>query len=150
VIEILGADLRANRVEVRTDLAAERLTVLGHRGQLQEVVINLVTNAMEAMAANPDDTRVLRVKTEQDPRDNVSMTIDDSGPGVPVDQQGHLFDAFITSKSQGMGLGLAICKMIVERHGGHISAVSNAHATGASFRFVLPRDLPTNFAPLST
>jgi signal transduction histidine kinase len=71
----------------------------------------------------------------------------DAGPGIPVDQQGHLFDAFITSKNQGMGLGLAICKMIVERHGGQISAASSEHAMGATFRFVLPRDLPTNLPP---
>jgi signal transduction histidine kinase len=104
-------------------------------------VINLVTNAMDAMATNPDQSRMLLVKTERVRDDKISMTVTDSGPGISPEQRGRLFDAFVTSKSQGMGLGLAICKMIVERHGGQISVASNVASSGASFRLVLPSGL---------
>ena len=141
VLQILGADLRDNSVEVRVNLAAGLPALLGHRGQLQEVVINLVTNAMDAMATNPDQSRMLLVKTERVRDDKISMTVTDSGPGISPEQRGRLFDAFVTSKSQGMGLGLAICKMIMERHGGQISVASNVASSGASFRLVLPSGL---------
>ncbi len=140
VIRILAADIRDNRIEVCTSFAAMLPPVTGHRGQLQEVVINLVINAIEAMTISSGHIRVLLIKTDQCLYDKVSMTIEDSGAGIPSEQLWHLFDAFSTSKGQGMGLGLAICKMIVERHGGQISATSNENAVGACFRFILPTE----------
>jgi signal transduction histidine kinase len=140
VLQILGPDLRDNQIEVNTNSAITPPVVMGHRGQLQEVVINLVINAMEAMTASSAPIRALLLKTEHYLSNEVSVTVQDSGPGISADQLAHLFDAFTSTKSQGMGLGLAICKMIVERHGGEISAISNERAAGASFQFVLPYD----------
>ena len=139
VLEMLKSDLHDNRIKTSIDLAAGLPKILGHHGQLQEVVINLVTNAIEAMSANLERACLLEVKTERH-GDGVAMMVRDSGPGIPSHRMDHLFDAFITSKSDGMGLGLAVCRMIVEHHGGQLSAISGAATTGACFRFVLPGD----------
>jgi C4-dicarboxylate-specific signal transduction histidine kinase len=109
---------------------------MGHRGQLQEVIVNLAHNAIEAMDAVKDDPRVLQVRTEQ--HDNkVVLAVEDSGPGIDPKTLHSIFDAFVTTKPNGMGLGLAICRKIVEDHGGQLSA-SPAHSRGSVFRVVLP------------
>ena len=113
--------------------------VMGHGGQLQEVVINLIQNAIDAMDAVDDGSRVLTVRTERNGNDAISIEIEDSGPGIdPKKSSDDLFDAFFTTKPHGMGLGLAICRMIVERHDGKLS-VSSAEPHGAIFRIELPR-----------
>ena len=113
--------------------------VMGHGGQLQEVVINLIQNAIDAMDAVDDGSRVLTVRTERNGNDAISIEIEDSGPGIdPKKSSDDLFDAFFTTKPHGMGLGLAICRMIVERHDGKLS-VSSAERHGAIFRIELPR-----------
>jgi signal transduction histidine kinase len=104
---------------------------------LQEVLINLVRNAIEAMDAVRDERRVLHVSAERLGGDAVRVQVEDSGPGIDPKQMDTIFDAFVTTKSHGMGLGLAICRMIVERHGGQLSAAS-AQPRGSIFRIVLP------------
>jgi len=110
--------------------------IRGNRGQLREVIFNLVQNAVEAMSAT-DRKRLLRMITKRGEGDTVVVAVGDSGPGIDPDRLGEAFDAFVTTKSQGMGLGLAISRMIVERHGGQFSAHSDGK-NGAMFQFVLP------------
>ena len=113
--------------------------ITGHSGQLQEVVVNMIQNAIDAMDAVDDGSRVLTVRTERNGNDAISIEIEDSGPGIdPKKSSDDLFDAFFTTKPHGMGLGLAICRMIVEHHGGELS-VSSADPHGAIFRIKLPQ-----------
>jgi signal transduction histidine kinase len=111
--------------------------VMGHRGQLQEVILNLVRNAIEAMDAIKDGGRVLRVRTERHGDDAIVVSVEDSGPGIDPQKIGGIFDAFVTTKSHGIGLGLALCQMIIERHGGRLSASSDSKS-GALFQCILP------------
>jgi K+-sensing histidine kinase KdpD len=119
-------------VNVDEQLAANLPPVMGHPGQLQEVVTNLVHNAAEAMSTIDDSPRMLRVRTEHTDG-TVTLLVEDSGPGFDPSGIHQVFDAFVTSKPGGMGLGLAICRMIVDRHGGRISA-SPADPRGAVLR----------------
>ena len=89
------------------------------------------------MDTTTDRDRTLRVRTELVDRDAVKVVVEDSGPGIDPEQLDHIFDAFVTTKAHGMGLGLAICRTIVERHGGQLSAVSDGK-TGTLFQFHLP------------
>jgi C4-dicarboxylate-specific signal transduction histidine kinase len=95
----------------------------------------LIQNAIVDYTTDRD--RVLRVRTGLHNRDAIIVTVEDSGPGIDSKQLGSIFDAFFTTKSYGIGLGLAICRMIVERHGGQLSAASDGN-NGAQFQFVLP------------
>jgi signal transduction histidine kinase len=127
-----------HRVSVRSELMHGVPHIIGHRGQLQEVVINLLHNAVEAMDAIEHDHRLLTVSTRRDSDKAIAVEIRDTGPGIDARSLDKMFDAFVTTKPGGMGLGLAICRMIVERHGGQLSA-SPAHPRGAVFRMVLPQ-----------
>jgi signal transduction histidine kinase len=111
--------------------------VYGNRSQLQEVVSNLLVNAVEAMAATSDRDRMFRVKTELRGRKAVAVVVQDSGPGIDKDRLGGIFTAFVSTKPHGMGLGLAMCRMIINYHGGKFIALSDGK-NGASFEFVLP------------
>ena len=101
------------------------------------MLINLVSNGLEAMTATTDRDRVLQVSTRRNGQDTVSVAIRDSGPGIDRSKIGDIFNAFFTTKPHGTGLGLAICRMIIERHGGQLTASSDGK-TGAVFQFVLP------------
>jgi signal transduction histidine kinase len=138
VIHLLQRDLEEHGVIARTELTAGLPHIVAHRGQLQEVLVNLVNNAIEAMDENNGRPRTLRVKTERRGSDAIALVVEDSGPGIDPEQSPRLFDAFVTSKPQGMGLGLAICQIIIERHGGRISASSSGRHGGALFRCILP------------
>ena len=124
-------------VTTQAALISELPPVLGHRGQLQEVLVNLVRNAIEAMDSVKDGPRVLQVSAERHGDNAIMVAVEDSGPGIDPTQLESIFDAFITTKAHGMGLGLALCRMIIERHEGHLS-VAPAHPRGAVFRVVLP------------
>jgi signal transduction histidine kinase len=137
VLELLDSQLKDHRVSIRVDLTPKLPPVTGNRGQLQEVVSNLITNSMEAMETKTVESRLLRIRTEIR-GDNVAVAVEDSGPGIDKDQLGDIFTAFVTTKGHGMGLGLAISRMIVEYHGGNLTAASNGKHGGASFQFVLP------------
>ena len=137
VLRSFGGELISHAVASHTELAFGLPLVAGHRGQLQALISNLVQNAIEAMEATTNRDRVLRLKTELQNRDAIVVSIEDSGPGFDQDQLHGMFDAFVTTKSHGIGLGLAICNMIVERHGGQLTAVSDGK-NGAQFQFSLP------------
>ena len=109
----------------------------GHRGQLREVIFNLAHNAIEAMDSTTDRSRILRVTTQLHGPDAIAVAVEDTGPGIDPEKLDRIFTAFVTTKSQGMGLGLAICRMIVEQHGGQLTASSDGK-NGALFQFVLP------------
>src|SRR5215471_176953 len=136
VIRSLRSELKEHGVTTRPELTSGMPLIEGNRSQLQQVVINLIHNAVQAMDTTTDRSRVLRLTTER--RDHaISLAVQDSGPGIDPQQLGSIFDAFVTTKTQGMGLGLAICRVIIERHGGQISASSDGK-NGALFRLVLP------------
>ena len=139
VLQSSRGELAEHRVITRTELASELPLISGHRRQLQQVISNLVQNAIEAMDNTTDRDRVLRVRTGLHNRDAIIVAVEDSGPGVDPKQSGSIFDAFFTTKSHGIGLGLAICRMIVERHGGQLTAASDGN-NGARFQFVLPTE----------
>ena len=141
-LRILRGDLEEHGVTTRAELTTELPHVDGHRGQLQEVILNLANNAIEAMDSTKDGPRILRVRTERHGPAEIAVTVEDSGPGLDSKKLANLFDAFVTSKPQGMGLGLAICHMIIERHGGQLSAWSSDTINGASFQFTLPIKSP--------
>jgi signal transduction histidine kinase len=138
-LRALRTELSDHRIAVSLDLAPELPPVVGHRGQLQEVMMNLVHNAIDAMGATKSDGRVLNVRTKRDGGNAIVVEVEDSGPGIDPKRLESIFDAFVTTKPQGTGLGLAICRMIIERHAGQLSARSNGK-DGALFRLVLPSE----------
>jgi signal transduction histidine kinase len=137
VLRSLRGELRDQRVVAVADLAPGLPRVNGHESQLKQVILNLVCNAVEAVAPLADGPRILRVRTEFSCSGEIALSVQDSGPGIDPKQIDGIFDTFVTTKSQGMGLGLAICRMIIERHGGKLSASSDG-TNGATFQFVLP------------
>jgi signal transduction histidine kinase len=139
-LRVLGPELEERRIAIRTEFTLERPLVVGHKGQLQEVIINLARNAIEAMDAIKDRNRVLQIKTQRNDRDAITVVVNDTGPGIDPTKSDGIFEAFVTTKAGGMGLGLAICRTIVERHGGQLTATSDGKR-GASFQFVLPIEL---------
>jgi signal transduction histidine kinase len=152
VLQALGRELRAHRIDIRTELESRLPLVDVHKGQLQEVLVNLVGNALDAMAETTGRDRVLRLTTRRNGQDTVSVAVEDSGPGIDPRNIDGVFTAFVTTKAQGSGLGLAICRMIIERHGGELTASSDGKS-GALFQFALPIERanrnsgPTAFDP---
>ncbi len=136
-LELLAAELRSERLHVVTDLAADLPMVSASKGQLQQVLLNLVTNAVEAMRPITDRARVLKVSSRFVSGQSVLIEVADSGTGIEPKNVDGLFDAFFTTKPRGTGMGLAICRSIVEAHGGRLSAAPN-EPHGAVFRFALP------------
>src|SRR5271156_639086 len=136
-LDLLRGELKDHGVITHAELAPELPLVPGHGGQLQEVMLNLIRNAIDAMDSTTDRARVLRVTTEPDGREAIVVSVEDSGPGIDPKQLHSIFDAFVTTKPQGMGLGLAICRMIISRHEGQFSASAD-HKSGALFQFTLP------------
>ena len=136
VMEALHGELEAHGITAGVQLPPGLPQIAGHRGQLQEVLINLVRNAIEAMHDDADSSRLLQVRTQRH-EDKVMIAVEDSGPGINPKLRTNIFDAFVTSKSQGIGLGLAISRMIVQRHSGQLSAAS-AQPRGTIFHVVLP------------
>jgi C4-dicarboxylate-specific signal transduction histidine kinase len=130
-------ELQDHGVETRLDLTSELPLVDGNRRQLEEVILNLVHNAVEAMAATKDRDRVLRVSTGTKDPDAITVAVQDSGPGIDPKRIEGIFGAFFTTKSRGMGLGLAICRTIIARHGGQLT-VSSDGKSGSLFQFALP------------
>jgi signal transduction histidine kinase len=136
-LDVLRGELKDHGVITLTELAPELPLVPGHSGQLQELMLNLVRNAIDAMDSITDRARVLRVRTERGGREAIVVSVEDSGPGIDSEKLDSIFDAFVTTKPQGMGLGLAICRMIISRHQGQLSAWAD-NKSGALFQFTLP------------
>ena len=140
--EVLGlahSDLLNRHVQVTTRLSADLPKIRGDSIQLQQVLLNLIVNACEAMAANEPHDRALMIETTVVDHDTVGISVLDNGSGIPVDVVDQLFEPFVTTKQQGLGLGLTICRSIAIAHGGRLWAGNNADR-GSAFRLVLPRD----------
>lgn len=136
VIALARSEIMKNGASVQTRLADELLPVQGDRVQLQQVVLNLILNAVEAMSAVEAGARELLISTEQDDG-GVLVAVRDSGPGIDATRLEHVFEAFYTTKSGGMGMGLSVCGSIIDAHGGRLWAEANK-PRGAVFRFTLP------------
>ena len=124
-------------ISTQVELTPALPTVIGHRGQLQEVIDNIIQNAIDALANSKDDRRKLTVRTNDHADGMIGLEVEDTGPGIDSLATNKIFDAFNTTKAHGMGLGLAICQTIVERHNGRISVVA-ARPRGCIFRVVIP------------
>ena len=141
VLSSLQRELEDHGIETAHDLASDLPPVTGHRGQLQEVLFNLIRNAIEAMHADEINRRVLQLRTGPHGGNRIFVAVEDSGPGIDPGQLESIFEAFVTTKAQGMGLGLALSRMIIDRHAGQLSAAP-AEPRGSIFRIVLPSGSP--------
>jgi len=137
VIALTRSEVLSNGVSLQSQLANGLPLVRGDRIQLQQVILNLVVNAVEAMSSTGEGARELLISTGKDASDAVLVAVRDSGPGLDPEGMGRLFDAFYTTKPGGMGMGLSICCSIIEGHGGRIWASANV-PQGAVFQFTLP------------
>jgi C4-dicarboxylate-specific signal transduction histidine kinase len=135
MIVLLRGEATRYNVSIRTELAAELPPVLGDRVQLQQVMMNLMLNGMDAMK-DVDGTRELAIKSQRAENEQVLVTVSDTGVGLPAQQGDQIFKAFFTTKSHGTGMGLSISRSIVESHGGRLWAADNS-PRGASFHFAL-------------
>jgi two-component system sensor kinase FixL len=139
VLQLTHGDLMAREVSVTTRLALELPAVRGDRVQLQQVLLNLIVNACDAMSGNAAGDRNLTIATVTDGADAVQVSIADHGPGIGIDMLDRLFQPFVTTKPQGLGLGLSICRSIVMAHGGRLWADNNPER-GATFSVALPAE----------
>jgi signal transduction histidine kinase len=134
---LLYRELQGERITVELEVGDKVPRVLASRVQLQQVLLNLITNAIDAMRPIHDRPRLLLVSIATGECEGVVVRVEDSGPGIDPDLRSRVFDPFFTTKSGGMGLGLAICRSIIETHDGKVS-VSARHPHGTVFKFVLP------------
>jgi len=139
VIALSSGDLQRRRTVLQTAFAEDLPPIAGDRVQLQQVILNLLLNAADAMAGVEDRPRRLAVRTALDAGDRVRLTVQDAGVGFAPDTAARLFEAFYTTKAEGMGIGLSVSRSIIESHGGRLSAEPNPDGPGASFVIDLPR-----------
>jgi signal transduction histidine kinase len=139
VIALTHGEVQRNGVSLRTRLAKDAPLIQGDRVQLQQVMLNLIVNAVEAMSGASERSRELVIGSEKDTSNGVLVTVRDSGPGLKPENFDHLFEPFYTTKSSGMGMGLSICRSIIEAHGGRLWATANV-PRGAMFQFTLPTE----------
>jgi signal transduction histidine kinase len=119
------------------ELPSGPVSVLADRVQLQQVILNLITNAIEAMRAAPQQSRSLRIGTKHGEADSLLVSVEDSGTGIDAKDRDRIFEPFFTTKPRGMGLGLSICRSIIEAHGGRLWAAPG-QLRGTVFQFTLP------------
>jgi PAS domain S-box-containing protein len=136
-IPLVRRELISHQVSLRMDLAAAVPMTLGDRVQLQQVIINLVMNGIEAMQSVTDRPRELVIRSRQDETQQVLVSVADCGVGISAENADRLFTAFFTTKASGMGMGLSICRSIMEAHGGRLWATANV-PHGTTFQFTLP------------
>jgi PAS domain S-box-containing protein len=137
VLVLLEPDLQSHHIAVRTTHNEMIPEVQADRVQLRQVMLNLITNAIEAMSSVTDSPRVLRLKTEVDGSQNIVVTVQDSGTGINPENGERIFDRFFTTKTQGMGMGLTICRSIIEAHNGRLWAEAGLEH-GSLLRISLP------------
>jgi signal transduction histidine kinase len=137
VIALVELELSSHRVSLLTELAPDLAMIRGDRVQLQQVIINLVMNGIEAMHQVTGRSRELMIRSRVEETHNVLLSVTDRGVGISAEDAGRLFNAFFTTKSGGLGMGLSICRSIVEAHGGRLTAYGN-EGYGATFQFILP------------
>jgi C4-dicarboxylate-specific signal transduction histidine kinase len=137
VIALTRSEIVRNGISLKTELAKELPPVHGERTDLQQVLLNLIVNAVDAMSSESNSLRELLIATSEDRSNGVRVAVSDWGPGVAQEAIERLFDAFYTTKSGGMGMGLAICRSIIKAHGGRIWVTPNT-PRGAVFQFNLP------------
>jgi PAS domain S-box-containing protein len=139
-VALVRRELATHRVSVRMELASNLPKICGDRIQLQQVLINLVMNGIEAMQANVDRPREMAIRssrTDDDDGDRLLLTVTDRGVGLGKDVKERIFTPFFTTKSDGLGMGLSICRSIIEAHAGRLSAFQN-EGSGATFQIALP------------
>jgi PAS domain S-box-containing protein len=138
-IALTRSEMGRHCIVLQTELANDLPSILGDRVQLQQLMLNLIMNAIEAMSEVSEGSRVLLIGSRADTPDGVIVTVQDSGPGLKPESLDHLFDPFYTTKPTGMGMGLSICRSIIEAHGGRLWGTKNA-PRGTVFQFTLHQD----------
>jgi signal transduction histidine kinase len=141
-IGLMQREVFSHQVSLRMELVPALPTILADRVQLQQVIINLVMNGIEAMQSVTDRPRELLIRSRQEERQLVLVSVADCGVGISAENADRLFNAFFTTKSSGMGMGLSICRSIIEAHAGRLWATANL-PHGATFQFTLPVDAET-------
>src|SRR5450631_57354 len=142
VTALVERELVSHQVLLRMELAPTLSMILGDRVQLQQVIINLVMNSIESMQSVTDRPRELVIRSRQDEAHQVYVSVTDCGVGIFAEDADRLFNPFFTTKSSGMGMGLSICRSIMEAHGGRLWATANV-PDGATFQFTLPVNADT-------
>jgi signal transduction histidine kinase len=137
VVELMVSTLRSRDVAIQTQLPIVLPRALGDRVQLQQVIMNLIMNGADAMSAVADRPRILRIGSQIDGAGSVLVSVADSGGGIDAAIRDRIFEPLFTTKSAGMGMGLSICRSIVEAHGGKLW-VTPATPHGTEFRFTIP------------
>jgi signal transduction histidine kinase len=139
MVVLLHGEVVRYSISIRTDLATDLPKIRGDRVQLQQVFMNLMLNAIDAMN-EMDDAKELTIKSQRNPDDQLLISVSDNGVGLPPRHVDKIFEAFFTTKPQGTGMGLSISRSIVESHGGRLWAAANSKR-GTTFQFTLPRDV---------
>jgi signal transduction histidine kinase len=135
VIALIRREINVHSISLRLDLGSSLSPVLGDRVQMQQVVMNLLMNGIQALSPVTGRRRELRIRSRES--DQILVAVEDSGVGIEPENLRRLFDVFFTTKPDGMGVGLSICRSIIEQHGGCIWATRNS-GTGSTFQFTLP------------
>jgi C4-dicarboxylate-specific signal transduction histidine kinase len=144
VVALVQRELLTNGVGLRLDLAALPFPIFGDRVQLQQVIINLVMNGIEAMSPVTERPRELWIRSYPHDENQILVAVQDSGVGINPEQIDRMFNPFFTTKQDGMSMGLSICRSIIEAHGGELWALANVRS-GATFQFTVPihQEAPT-------
>jgi PAS domain S-box-containing protein len=142
VIVLIRGEIKVHGISLRLDLRASLPPIDGDRIQLQQVIMNLLMNGIQAMSAVTDRHRELRIRSREHESDQILVAVEDSGTGIEPEHAARLFNAFFTTKPDGMGMGLSICRSIIEAHGGRLWATANV-PHGATFQFILPLNADT-------
>jgi signal transduction histidine kinase len=136
VLQITSKEAARRGVRIKTEQTAKSMLIKGDRVHLQQVLLNLILNGMDAMSSMPEPKRCLLIRISENDQE-VEVAVTDAGQGIPLERLPRIFDPFSTTKSDGLGLGLSIAKWIIEAHQGRIIGENNLHG-GATFRFTLP------------
>jgi C4-dicarboxylate-specific signal transduction histidine kinase len=137
VIALAQSEVQRSGIALETQLSDAVPVILADRIQLQQVILNLIINAIEAMSGAGEGSRALSIRSDTDESQGLVVSVRDSGPGLDPKSFDHLFDAFYSTKPHGLGMGLAISRSIIDAHGGRLWATANA-PYGAVFQFTLP------------